>query len=76
MVHKFLAFFLKKKMDREMKRFKTVEEAFRTIKSSTGITDPADIIRKYLGREKNYEHLLLSIANGEKKLEALKDEYS
>ena len=76
MVHKFFAFFLKKKMDRELKRFKTVEEAFRTIKSSTGITDPADIIRKYLGREKNYEHLLLSISDGEKKLEILKGEYS
>jgi len=35
MVHKFLAFFLKKKMDRELRRFKVVEEAFRKIKSTT-----------------------------------------
>ena len=35
MAHKFFAFFLKKKMDRELNRFKTVEKAFRSIKSST-----------------------------------------
>jgi len=35
LVHKFLAFFLKKKMDRELKRFATVEEAYKRIKAAT-----------------------------------------
>jgi len=35
MVHKFLSFFLKKKMERELKRFEVVEDAFKKIKSNT-----------------------------------------
>ena len=35
MVHKFLAFFLKRKMERELKRFAVVEDAFKQIKSNT-----------------------------------------
>ena len=75
LVHKFLAFFLKKKMDRELSRFSTVEEAYKRIKSSTGISDPEEIVKKYFTREKSYSELLLSIAKAEKKLEELKHEY-
>ena len=74
-MHKFLAFFLKKKMDRELKRFSTVEDAYRRIKASTGISDPEEIVKKYFTREKSYSELLLSIAKAEKKLEQLKQEY-
>lgn len=35
MVHKFLAFFLKRKMERELYRFAVVEDAFKQIKSNT-----------------------------------------
>lgn len=35
MVHRFLASFLKKKMDREMKQYEAVERAFQKIKAST-----------------------------------------
>lgn len=75
MVHKFLAFFLKKKMERELKRFDVVEEAFKQIKTNTGISDPNEIIRKYIGREEIYGSLLISIANSEKKLEELKSKH-
>lgn len=37
MVHKFMAFFLKNKMDAELERFAVVESAFKRIKSSTVI---------------------------------------
>lgn len=76
LVHKFLAFFLRKKMEREMKRFSTVEDAYRRIKASTGISDPEEIVKKYFSREKSYSELLLSIAKAEKKLEALKKDYA
>jgi hypothetical protein len=75
LVHKFLSFFLRKKMEREMKRFSTVEDAYRRIKASTGISDPEEIVKKYFSREKSYSELLLSIAKAEKKLEALKKDY-
>lgn len=76
LVHKFLGFFLRKKMDRELKRFSTVEDAYRRIKASTGISDPEEIVKKYFTREKAYSELLLSIAKAEKKLEELKRDYS
>ena len=75
LVHKFLAFFLKKKMDRELRRFSTVEDAYKRIKTSTGISDPEEIVKKYFTREKSYSELLLSIAKAEKRLELLKNEY-
>lgn len=75
MVHKFLAFFLKRKMDRELKRFEVVEDAFKQIKSNTGISDPNEIIRKYIGREEIYGQLLISIANSERTLEELKQKH-
>jgi len=75
LVHKFLSFFLKKKMDRELKRFSTVEDAYRRIKASTGISEPEEIVKKYFSREKSYSELLLSISKAEKKLESLKREY-
>lgn len=75
LVHKFLAFFLKKKMERELKRFSTVEDAYKRIKTSTGISDPEEIVKKYFTREKSYSELLLSIAKAEKRLEQLKNEY-
>lgn len=56
-------------MDRELKRFSTVEDAYRRIKASTGISDPEEIVKKYFTREKSYSELLLSIAKAEKKLE-------
>lgn len=67
--------FLKKKMERELKRFSTVEDAYKRIKSSTGISDPEEIVKKYFTREKSYSELLLSIAKAEKRLEQLKNEY-
>lgn len=75
MVHKFFSFFLKRKMDRELARFQVVEDAFKQIKLNTGISDPNEIMRKYIGREEIYGQLLISIANSEKKLEELKQKY-
>lgn len=35
MVHKFVSLFLKRKMEREMGKYKTIEQAFQKIKAST-----------------------------------------
>lgn len=47
MVNKFFGFFLKKKMDRELKRFSTVETAFRSIKATTVSTSLPPIINTF-----------------------------
>jgi hypothetical protein len=72
MVHKFLASFLKKKMDREMKQYEAVERAFQKIKASTGLADAREIVSKFVRREDTYSELLISIAAYEKKIEELK----
>lgn len=35
MVHRFLNVFLKRKMEREMKKFQIIEQAFQRIKAAT-----------------------------------------
>ena len=44
MVQRLWSQFLKKKMDKEMKRTLEVEEAFQRIKSATGYTDVQEIV--------------------------------
>jgi len=72
MVHRFLASFLKKKMDREMKTYESVERAFQKIKASTGLADAREIVSKFVRREDTYSELLISIASYEKKIEELR----
>mmetsp|Transcript_13927 Transcript_13927/g.11901 ORF Transcript_13927/g.11901 Transcript_13927/m.11901 type:complete len:168 (-) Transcript_13927:934-1437(-) len=51
LVHKFLNYFLKRKMEREMKQYESVEQAFQKIKASTGLTDAKEIVNKFVNRE-------------------------
>ena len=74
MVHKFLNQFLKLKMQREIKKFQGAEQAFQKIKAATGINDANEIVRKFLGREQTYSHLLISIAEYEKRIDSLKQQ--
>ncbi|CAD8137786.1 unnamed protein product [Paramecium pentaurelia] len=74
LVHKFLNSFLKNKMQRGIAQYQDLEMTFQKIKASTGITDANDIVQKFLGREQTYAHLLISISDYEKKINALKNE--
>jgi len=67
LTHKFLKFFLKNKIDRQVRRYESSEKAFQKIKASTGLTDLNEIISKFLGREEKYSELLISIADSERK---------
>ena len=72
LVKKFWNGFLKRKMEREMSSNVQIEEAFKRIKSSTGIQDIQEIVRKFLSREQIYNQLLISVNEYEKKIEAIK----
>ena len=61
-VHKFLNIFLKRKMEREMKKYEIVEKAFHKIKGATGLSDSKEIVKKFIGKEETYNRLLVSIA--------------
>jgi len=46
--------FMRKKMDKEMKKSAKIDEAFKTIKTTTGVTDVAEMVSKFLQREIYY----------------------
>jgi predicted oxidoreductase len=74
MAQKLWAVFLKKKMEKEMVKSAEVEDAFQTIRAATGMTDIHDIVRNFLTREETYSQALVSIAESERKIDALKKE--
>ena len=74
MVQKMWSQFLKKKMDREMKRTYEIEDAFQKIRASTGLTDVQEIVHKFLTREQTYSQLLMAVSDNERKIDNLRRE--
>ena len=72
LTHSFVSKMLRDKIDKEMEKFKTVEIAFKQIKTATGVNDAKTLIYKYLNKEQVYGELLGKIAENEKKIEGLK----
>jgi hypothetical protein len=42
---------MRKKMDNEMRNSATIDEAFKAIKTATGVTDIQEMVKKFLQRE-------------------------
>lgn len=59
-------------MEREMKKYAVVEQAFQKIKAATGLGDAREIVNKFINREQTYSELLISIADYERKIEGLR----
>ena len=74
MVQKMWSQFLKKKMEKEMKRTYEIEDAFQKIRASTGLTDVQEIVHKFLTREHTYSHLLMAVSDNERKIDNLRRE--
>ena len=51
MIQKLWSVFLKRKMEHEMRKTSSVEDAFQKIRAATGLTDVQDIVHKFLTRE-------------------------
>ena len=49
-------------MNREMTKFGSVEHAFKTIKTETGVGDVLNLVSKFLNKESIYDGLLGKIA--------------
>ena len=43
--------FMRKKMEKEMKNSGVIDDAFKQIKTNTGVTDVQEMVRKFLTRE-------------------------
>lgn len=61
-MHNFTNRMLRDKMDREMKKFEIVENAFKNIKIATGVSDTQELVQKFLNKEEVYGELLSAIA--------------
>lgn len=72
MAQKMWAQYFKMKMNKEMKRSHTVEDAFQRIRSTTAITDVQEMVTKYLIREQTYASLLQAVGEHERRLEGLR----
>ena len=74
-VHKFLDFFLEKKMKRNLKKYQEIEDSFRKIKSATGIIDPYQIMVRYLNRDKIQGEVVTALKRMEENYIQVKDIY-
>lgn len=65
-------FFLKRKIEREIRQYEAVEKAYQKIKAATGVSDTREIVSKFINREQTYSELLISIADYEKRIAELR----
>ena len=59
-------------MEREMRNSQSIDDAFKAIKTATGVTDVQDMVRKFLTREQTYSQLLMAVSESERKIDKLK----
>lgn len=63
---------MRKKMEKEMRQSQSIDEAFKAIKTATGVTDVQEMVRKFLTREQTYSQLLMAVSESERKIDKLK----
>ena len=72
LIQKLWNVFLRKKMENEMAASEQIDNAFKAIKTETGVTDVQEMVKKFLTREQTYSHLLVNVNDSERKIEQLK----
>ena len=55
-----------------MRESAQIDEAFKSIKTATGVTDVQEMVKKFLTREQTYSHLLVNVSESERKVDKLK----
>jgi hypothetical protein len=48
-------------MENQMARSQKIDEAFKTIKNSTGVTDVGEMVSKFMQRDSYYSELLTTV---------------
>lgn len=59
-------------MEKEMRKSAPIDEAFKSIKTATGVTDVQEMVKKFLIREQTYSQLLMAVSDSERKIDKLK----
>ena len=63
---------IREKMKQEMEKSAQIDEAFKAIKTETGVTDVDQMVKKFLTREETYSQLLVNVKESDTKIEKLK----
>ena len=63
---------MRKKMEKEMRKSSSIDEAFKAIKTATGVVDVQEMVKKFLTREQTYSQLLVKVSEFERQIEKLK----
>jgi len=69
MLNKLWNAFIRKKMEKEMKESAHIDDAFKAIKTATGVTDVQELVHKFLTREQTYSELLVAVAESESRID-------
>jgi len=64
-VQKLWNTFMRKQMENQMAKSQKIDDAFKTIKTATGVTDVAEMVSKFLTREKYYTQLLATVSESD-----------
>lgn len=72
MINKLWNTFMRKKMEKEMRSSQSIDEAFKSIKTATSITDVDALVKRFLQRETTYSQLLNTVNESDSKIEKLK----
>lgn len=64
--------FMKKKMENEMRNSSQIDEAFKAIKTATGVTDVQEMVKRFLTKEQTYSALLINVSESDAKMDRLK----
>lgn len=63
---------MRKKMEKEMRSSQQIDDAFKQIKTATGVTDVQAMVRRFQSREQTYSQLLITVSSSEAKIDNLK----
>lgn len=63
---------MRQKMAKEMKASESIDEAFKKIKTFTGVADVQELVHKFLTKEQTYSELLVAVADSEARIDTLK----
>ena len=64
--------YFKRKMSKEMDKFRPIELAFQEIRAKTGNTDVRLLVEKFMNKEQTYASLLTAVKANENKYEKLR----
>ena len=63
---------MRKKMEKEMRASQQIDDAFKQIKTATGVTDVQAMVFRFKQRESTYTQLLTTVSDSEARVDVLK----